>query len=55
MRMTPYAYTLSREATDTGVPPVRALVLEFPHDATLYANTTATAYQVRSVLFTVTF
>jgi hypothetical protein len=34
--LTPYAYALSREAYDTGVPPVRALLLEFPADEFLY-------------------
>ena len=45
MRMTPYTYTLSREATDTGVPPVRGMALEFPADERLYINSTATSYQ----------
>ena len=31
-RLTPYLYTYSREAFDTGVPTVRAMVLEFPND-----------------------
>lgn len=43
--LTPYAYTLSRTAHDTGVPPVRAMLLEFPGVERLYVNSTATAYQ----------
>jgi alpha-glucosidase len=31
-RLTPYYYTLSRQAYDTGLPPVRAMALEFPLD-----------------------
>jgi hypothetical protein len=38
-RLTPYMYALSREAHDTGVPPVRALLMEFPEDEALYAPT----------------
>jgi len=44
-RMTPYLYTLSRTAYDTGVPPVRAALLEFPTDEQLYSNSTTTAFQ----------
>jgi hypothetical protein len=44
-RMTPYLYTLSRLAHDTGVPPLRAMLLEFPADESLYANGSATALQ----------
>lgn len=32
----PYTYTLAREAYDTGVPIMRALVLEFPNDENVY-------------------
>ena len=32
LRLTPYTYTLAREAYDTGFPVVRATALEFPHD-----------------------
>ncbi|GAB4316398.1 MAG: hypothetical protein Kow00127_07870 [Bacteroidales bacterium] len=40
MRLTPYMYTLVHEAHETGVPPVRAMVLEFPDDpVTLDATT----------------
>ena len=47
-RLVPYMYSLSREAYDTGVPPVRAPLLEFPGDETLYAATNSTAYQFLS-------
>jgi alpha-glucosidase (family GH31 glycosyl hydrolase) len=33
-RLTPYMYTLCREASETGVPAVRGLVLEYPDDLT---------------------
>lgn len=46
MRLTPYLYTASREAYDTGVPTVRAMVLEFPDDPTTW--TTRTQYQFMS-------
>ena len=39
-RLTPYMYTLSREAYDTGVPTVRAMVLEFPDDPTTWTKRT---------------
>jgi len=44
-RLTPYVYSLCRAAYDTGVPPVRAPLLEFPADEALYAQDNATAYQ----------
>merc|ERR1712232_69714 len=37
-RLTPYFYTLSREAYDTGVPPVRAMALEFSEDYSTYED-----------------
>jgi len=40
MRLTPYLYTYSREAYDTGVPTVRAMVLEFPGDTTTWSKRT---------------
>lgn len=40
MRLTPYLYTYSKEAHDTGVPTARAMVLEFPNDPTTYGTTT---------------
>jgi hypothetical protein len=46
MRMTPYLYTASREAYDTGVPTVRAMVLEFPNDPTTWSK--RTQYQFMS-------
>jgi hypothetical protein len=45
-RLTPYLYTLSREAYDTGVPTVRAMVLEFPDDPTTWSK--RTQYQFMS-------
>lgn len=44
-RLTPYFYTLSREAFDTGVPPVRAMALEFPEDDATLVNSTGTSQQ----------
>ncbi len=46
MRLTPYLYTYSREAYDTGVPTVRAMVLEFPDDAATWSK--RTQYQFMS-------
>jgi alpha-glucosidase len=43
-RLTPYMYSLSRQAYDTGVPPIRALLLEFPGQEALYLPTNATLY-----------
>jgi alpha-glucosidase len=40
MRLTPYMYTLTREAYDTGVPAVRAMVLEFPDDPATWSKRT---------------
>jgi len=37
MRLTPYFYSLSRHAYDTGVPPIRAMALEFANDTTTYS------------------
>jgi alpha-glucosidase (family GH31 glycosyl hydrolase) len=39
-RLTPYLYTLSREAYDTGVPTDRAMVLEFPDDPATWSKRT---------------
>ena len=39
-RLTPYLYTLSREAYDTGTPTDRAMVLEFPDDPTTWSKRT---------------
>jgi alpha-glucosidase len=41
MRLTPYFYTLARNATDTGVPTVRAMALEFQNDPTALGNATS--------------
>ncbi|MFZ4569521.1 MAG: TIM-barrel domain-containing protein [Bacteroidales bacterium] len=38
LRLTPYMYTLCHEASETGVPAVRALVLEYPHDPVAAGN-----------------
>ena len=46
MRLTPYLYTYSREAYDTGVPTVRAMVLEFPDDPATWSK--RTQYQFMS-------
>ncbi len=46
MRLTPYLYTYMREAWETGVPLVRAMVLEFPLDPTTW--TKRTQYQFMS-------
>ena len=43
-RLTPYTYTYSRAAYDTGVPPVRAALLEFPADPRLYVPDATTSY-----------
>jgi alpha-glucosidase len=43
LRLTPYMYTLCNEAYETGVPSVRALVLEYPNDPV--ALGTATQYE----------
>jgi alpha-glucosidase len=40
MRLTPYIYTYTREAYDTGVPAVRAMVLEFPDDPATWSKRT---------------
>ncbi len=40
MRLTPYFYSCSREANLTGVPTVRAMVLEFPTDPVTHDTTT---------------
>jgi alpha-glucosidase (family GH31 glycosyl hydrolase) len=43
-RMTPYMYTLCYEASQTGVPAVRALVLEYPKDSITWGNATKYEY-----------
>lgn len=40
MRLTPYMYTLMHEAHTTGVPAVRALVLEYPRDSITWGKAT---------------
>jgi alpha-glucosidase len=40
MRLTPYLYTASREAYDTGTPTDRAMVLEFPDDPATWSKRT---------------
>jgi hypothetical protein len=45
-RLTPYLYTYSRDAFDTGVPTVRAMVLEFPNDPATWSK--RTQYQFMS-------
>jgi alpha-glucosidase len=46
MRLTPYLYSCSREAYDTGVPTMRAMVLEFPEDPVTWSK--RTQYQFMS-------
>ncbi len=41
MRLMPYLYTMSRAATDTGVPSTRAMVLEYPDDPVARGNQTS--------------
>ena len=48
VQLTPYQYTMCREAHETGTPPARTLVMEFPDDATLYQNNTFTRSQFMS-------
>ncbi|MCF8369769.1 MAG: DUF4968 domain-containing protein [Bacteroidales bacterium] len=40
MRLTPYMYTYCNEAYETGVPVIRAMVLEFPDDPVTWDKTT---------------
>lgn len=40
MRLLPYLYSYCREAHETGVPTVRAMVLEFPEDQVTHSDTT---------------
>ncbi|NVO19271.1 MAG: DUF5110 domain-containing protein [Bacteroidetes bacterium] len=40
LQLTPYMYTLCNEAFETGVPAVRAMVLEFPSDPVCFGTTT---------------
>ena len=40
MRLTPYMYTYCNEAYETGVPAVRAMVLEYPDDPVTWDKTT---------------
>jgi alpha-glucosidase len=46
MRLTPYIYAYCREAYDTGVPAVRAMVLEYPDDPVTWSK--RTQYQFMS-------
>ena len=46
--LTPYQYSYSRLAAETGMPPIRAMALQFPEDASTYVNHTGTAYQFMS-------
>ncbi|MER7948836.1 TIM-barrel domain-containing protein [Streptomyces sp. NPDC096079] len=41
MRLMPYLYTMSRHASDTGVPSTRAMVLEYPDDPVARGNRTS--------------
>ncbi|WP_200895382.1 TIM-barrel domain-containing protein [Kitasatospora griseola] len=44
MRLMPYMYTMSRIATDTGVPATRAMVLEYPQDPVARGNLTSSQF-----------
>lgn len=46
MRLNPYTYSYCKEANKTGVPMVRAMVLEFPTDTVTYSK--STQYQFMS-------
>ena len=46
--LTPYLYSFSRDAYDTGVPPIRAMLLEFPEDEMLYVPSNGSSYQFLS-------
>jgi alpha-glucosidase (family GH31 glycosyl hydrolase) len=46
--LTPYQYSYSWKAAETGVPPVRAMALQFPDDKSTYENHTGSAYQFMS-------
>ena len=46
--LTPYQYSYSRIAAETGMPPIRAMALQFPEDLSVYANHTGSAYQFMS-------
>ena len=47
-QLTPYMYSLCRAAYETGVPPVRAMLLEFPSEEALYTDSNSTSYQFLS-------
>jgi alpha-glucosidase len=47
-RLTPYIYSYCRIAYDTGVPPIRALLLEFPEDENLYNPNNGSSYEFMS-------
>nr|WP_246392524.1 TIM-barrel domain-containing protein [Microbacter margulisiae] len=49
-RLTPYMYTLCHEASQTGVPAVRALVLEYPHDTVTWGKTVQYEYLLGKAL-----
>ena len=46
--LTPYLYSYSRDAYDTGVPIIRAMLLEFPMDEALYVPNNSTSYEFLS-------
>jgi len=48
VRLTPYFYTLSCLAYDTGAPPVRATAMEFPTDVSTYRNHVGSSQQFMS-------
>ena len=46
--LTPYQYSYSQLATETGMPPIRAMALQFPDDISTYNNHTGTVFQFMS-------
>ncbi len=46
LRLTPYMYSLCNEAYETGVPAVRALVLQYPSDPVTWGTTTRYEYML---------
>ena len=49
-QLTPYQYTLARTAYDTGVPPVRAMALEFPGDGHAIPSIEGNAHAVQTAV-----
>jgi alpha-glucosidase (family GH31 glycosyl hydrolase) len=47
-RLMPYHYSYSRIAVTTGMPPIRAMALQFPQDRSVYCNHTGSSMQFMS-------